>query len=378
MPSIIEKVVLSFRQGHSDKVYNIQLCEDGIDQCTVQFQYGRRGSTLTHGTKTTSPVSMATARRLYEALVKSKMAKGYVSDGVSSTPFVTPTDSGGLEDMWLPQLLNPIDLDQVEAYFTDPAYGMQLKADGERRILSYKDGAVAGYNRKGNAVSLPDVIFNAMREIADKYGSRQLAFDGEQIGDRFFVFDLLVDSQGDARVRPCAIRLTQAASLIESFARADSAISFLTLHATEQSKRDEFEAAQWLGQEGVVFKRLDAPYASGRPNSGGPALKAKFTQTATVRVGKRNPNKRSIGMDMHDSDAGTWVEVGSCTIPPNHLVPAVGAVVEVRYLYAYPGEGGCLFQPVYIGPRNDQDEGDCNRSQLKFKVAADELHAEVA
>jgi hypothetical protein len=55
--------------------------------------------------------------------------------------------------------------------------------------------------------------------------------------------------------------------------------------------------------------------------------------------------------------AGTGV--GSVTIPPSHTVPAAGSIVEVRYLYAY--EGGSLYQPVYLGIRDDIDAGAARR-----------------
>jgi bifunctional non-homologous end joining protein LigD len=62
--------------------------------------------------------------------------------------------------------------------------------------------------------------------------------------------------------------------------------------------------------------------------------------------------------------------VGNVTIPANHSIPAKGAIVEVRYLYAYPG--GSLFQPVYLGKRDDVDMRACTVSQLKFKAGEPE------
>jgi bifunctional non-homologous end joining protein LigD len=45
-------------------------------------------------------------------------------------------------------------------------------------------------------------------------------------------------------------------------------------------------------------------------------------------------------------------------------------VVEVRYLYAYPG--GSLYQPVYVGKRDDVEPAACTIGQLKFKPADEE------
>ena len=54
-------------------------------------------------------------------------------------------------------------------------------------------------------------------------------------------------------------------------------------------------------------------------------------------------------------------------------IPPAGTIVEVRYLYAYPG--GRLYQPVYLGPRDDVPPVACSMSQLKIKAAQDEQQA---
>jgi bifunctional non-homologous end joining protein LigD len=62
------------------------------------------------------------------------------------------------------------------------------------------------------------------------------------------------------------------------------------------------------------------------------------------------------------------VTIGNVTIPPNRAIPAVGAVVEIRYLYAY--QGGALYQPVYLGERDDVPAADCTveKQPLKYKA----------
>ena len=58
---------------------------------------------------------------------------------------------------------------------------------------------------------------------------------------------------------------------------------------------------------------------------------------------------------------------GNVTIPPNHDIPATGQVVECRYLYAFR-ESGCIYQPVYLGTRDDIRAEECTTAQLKFKA----------
>ena len=59
---------------------------------------------------------------------------------------------------------------------------------------------------------------------------------------------------------------------------------------------------------------------------------------------------------------------GNVTIPPNHTAPESGNVVEIRYLYAFP-DSGRLFQPAYLGARDDIPPEECTVGQLEFKVA---------
>jgi hypothetical protein len=103
------------------------------------------------------------------------------------------------------------------------------------------------------------------------------------------------------------------------------------------------------GKEGIVFKRRDAAYVPGRPASGGDQLKLKFTATASAIVAGADGSRRSVKLELLDGPRR--VGVGNVTIPANHPIPAVNQIVEVRYLYAYPG--GSLYQPVYLGKRDD-------------------------
>ena len=44
--------------------------------------------------------------------------------------------------------------------------------------------------------------------------------------------------------------------------------------------------------------------------------------------------------------------------------------MEIRYLYAH--KGGGLYQPVYLGPREDIEIAHCTTAQLKFKPEGEE------
>jgi bifunctional non-homologous end joining protein LigD len=63
-----ERVALYYREGSSDKVYQAAI-EPAGNQFVVNFAYGRRGATLTTGTKTSLPVDYAAAKKIYAKLV---------------------------------------------------------------------------------------------------------------------------------------------------------------------------------------------------------------------------------------------------------------------------------------------------------------------
>ena len=99
-------------------------------------------------------------------------------------------------------------------------------------------------------------------------------------------------------------------------------------------------------------------------------MKFKFTESASCCVFSVNSDKRSVRIGLleirDDPIKGQgMVPVGNVTIPPNHAIPNVGEIVEVEYLYAYPG--GSLYQPVYRGKRSDLDVSACTTRQLKYK-----------
>jgi bifunctional non-homologous end joining protein LigD len=68
------------------------------------------------------------------------------------------------------------------------------------------------------------------------------------------------------------------------------------------------------------------------------------------------------------TDGKNRFSVGNVTIPSKHSIPAEGVVVEIRYLYAY--SGGSLYQPVYLGMRDDVQPSPCRLNQLKIKAEA--------
>jgi bifunctional non-homologous end joining protein LigD len=348
-----ENITLYFKQGTSDKIYTVTLEEAGDGRFTVNFAYGRRGATLTTGTKTKTPVEYASAKKIYDKLVKSKTSKGYAPG--EEGPQYVHTDADTKDTGIQCQLLNFIEESQVAAYICDDDWWAQEKYDGKRMLLRKTD-AVTAINRRGLSVGAPDTVLASAGNVDQMY----LA-DGEAVGETLFVFDLLEIDKKNIRSLPYCQRLSN----LENLGLTGSLVIVETAK-TQEEKQHLYDRLRTSGGEGIVFKKHSAPYTAGRPNSGGNQVKFKFYATASVLVTKLN-EKSSVAVAVVSGE--DRVEVGNVTIPPNKDIPAVNAVIEVRYLYAY--QGGSLYQPVYIGVRDDLSIEDCVISQLKYKQETD-------
>jgi len=338
----MEHLTLYYRQGSSDKVYQASL-EPADGGHVVRFAYGRRGTTLQTGTKTPSPLAYDEAKRIYDQLIAEKTAKGY-TPGEDGTPYqhtAKAPQSTGVHC----QLLNPAEEDHIDRLIADPSWWMQEKYDGRRLLIRKSSDALTGINRLGLTVALPQTLIKAAANCPI-----DLIIDGEAIGD---------EEIGGLRYGERYLRLM---NLLASFQHPHLHLvptAFLPKH-----KAELFAQLKKGGCEGVVFKQTDAPYIAGRPASGGTQLKYKFCETASFIVGKVNA-KRSVSLLLFCGDR--IVAAGNVSIPPNHDLPHTGQVVECRYLYAFR-ESGSIYQPVYLGPRDDIRAEECTTAQLKFKT----------
>ncbi len=353
-----ERITLYYREGSSDKVYQASIEPQGA-LFVVNFAYGRRGSTMNTGTKTQTPVDHDSARNIYDKLIREKKAKGY-TEGPDGTPY-QHTDKELRVTGFLPQLLNPTDEEEAARLLQDPAWAMQEKFDG-RRVLLRKAGAeIHGINRKGLLIGLPSPIVVGAHKIGSDF-----IMDGECVGDVLYAFDLLEWDGADYRTTPYHHRFVKLSKLVN---RPDITHIELVETATDPANKNRlFRQLQTGKKEGVVFKRLDAPYTPGRPNRGGTQLKHKFYATCSAVVAKVN-DQRSVALRLLNGK--NWIAVGNVTIPANFNVPAVGEVVEIRYLYGFR-ESNALYQPVYLGPRTDVEQHECVLSQLKYKSTREE------
>jgi bifunctional non-homologous end joining protein LigD len=350
---------LFFREGSSDKVYNVHLSK-GVSGWDVRFQNGRRGKALRDGVKLEG-AEYPVALREYEKVVGAKIKGGYTEEE-SGVAFSSAKLAGHVTG-FRPQLLNEIS--EEEALALGPDWLVQEKHDGERRGAIFESGTVLYANRRGLAVGVQASVDEAFKRLGEAVGD--LDIDAEDMGDHLVIFDVTRHFMmgPDAPFRERAAVLAHLDKTIRNIGlfeqiRVDVPTplpEFIALGANGSFRR--------AGAEGFVLRHAESVYTPGRPNSGGEALKVKFWAEATCRVTGGRLGKASVGLELQDGIDGPWVPVGNVTVPSNQIKPEVGALVEVRYLYAEPG--GAMFQPLLKGIRTDITEEAAQMIQLKYK-----------
>jgi bifunctional non-homologous end joining protein LigD len=151
-------------------------------------------------------------------------------------------------------------------------YRMQMRvAGGEARLLTRKGldwtdrfGRIAGAGAK-----LPDCLIDGEIVALDKDGSPDFAGLQAALSDRktddlvFFVFDALFAQGEDLRALPLAERKRRLSALLDGLDAAGMR-SIRFVEHFQSGGEAVLRSACRLTLEGVVSKRLDAPYVSGR------------------------------------------------------------------------------------------------------------------
>ena len=352
----MEQTTLYFRHGGSDKMYQASITpKDG--GFVVPFAFGRRGTTLQTGTKTQAPVSYEKAKAIYEKLVAEKLAKGY-TPGEDGTPYQyteKETQTTGI----LPQLLNPIEEIEVNRLIADPRYWLQEKYDGRRQLIQKSGEAIIGINRRGLRVALPETLAEEVMGLP-----LDCILDGEAVDDQLHVFDLLRLDGEDLRPKPYLKRylgLMRLASAWEC-----QKIRLVACACVDQEKARMFQELRASEREGCVFKKIDEPYTSGRPASGAGA------QVQVLRDGllHRLADERETERFARPVRGRRRAQCRQRDHPSEPSGSRIGHRGGVPFPVRHPGVG-LIYQPVYLGSRDDLTSEECTVSQLKYKPEAE-------
>lgn len=242
-------------------------------------------------------------------------------------------------------------------------WSLEEKFDGERLVVKvyrhHLDGStvVRGFNRKGAEVRLPTFLKRGFSKFKPQPRS-PFIFDGEYLDHEYVIFDI-IRAPGLPTSSPLAVRQALLMGMDDRFG---DGIYVSPVAITEEDKTLLLKEVVKDHGEGVVAKRIDTPYTSGKTANW---LKFKFTKTADVFVTEvdRKGKELAVSIGLLDTD-GTVIDAGGLKIP-NDMIGAfkLGDVVEVKYLYST--DNNKLYQPIFIRRRTDKAKNECSVTQLK-------------
>jgi bifunctional non-homologous end joining protein LigD len=176
-------------------------------------------------------------------------------------------------------------------------WGHEVKFDGYRAQLNVEKGNAVIRTRTGldwterfkaiakEASAFPDCIIDGEIVALDdrqlpNFGALQAALSAEKSDDLvFYAFDLLFEGREDLR----GLALSERKARLEKFLSAQSASSGIRYVSHLQSNAEAVLASACkIGLEGIISKKLDAPYTSGRSDRW---LKAKCRAGQEVVLG---------------------------------------------------------------------------------------------
>ncbi len=194
---------------------------------------------------------------------------------------LAPLRAAGVRVRRIPDFVEPELCRLVERAPSGPGWVHEVKFDGYRLQARVVDGAVTLKTRKAldwtarfpavaaDASALPDCLIDGEVVALDQrqvpsFSALQAALADNKTEDLvFFAFDLLFQEHTDLRGAPLAERKARLQALLE---RAPGKHIRYVQHL--ESRGDAvFTSACKMGLEGIVSKRLTAPYSSGRGDS---------------------------------------------------------------------------------------------------------------
>jgi bifunctional non-homologous end joining protein LigD len=245
----------------------------------------------------------------------------------------------------LPGFVAPQLCESVERPPTGSGWVHEIKFDGYRMQLRVADGTVTLKTRKGldwtarfgaiahAASGFPDALIDGEivaldRNGAPDFAALQAALSEQATDDLiFFAFDFLFDGNTDLRQLAMSERKQQLESFLGAKGRASPRIRYV--EHFETSGDAVLRSACRLSLEGIVSKRLDAPYVSRRSSSW---TKAKCRAGHEVVIGgwsTTNGRFRSLLVGAHRGEHFVYigrVGTGYGEAKVDRLLPRLEAV----------------------------------------------------
>ena len=183
----------------------------------------------------------------------------------------------------MPDFVAPELCISVERPPSAEGWGHEIKFDGYRMQLRVEEGEAALKTRKGldwtakfsniarEGSGLPDVMIDGEIVALDHNGAPHFSTlqaalsDGRSENLIFFAFDLLFAGGEDLRALPLGERKARLKQLLDARKGKDSQIRYV--QHFESGGDAVLQSACKLELEGIISKKLDAPYRSGRSDN---------------------------------------------------------------------------------------------------------------
>jgi ATP-dependent DNA ligase len=268
-----------------------------------------------------------------------------------------------------PMLAESIDPSALPRYARDPDWWVQLKADGHRFIIEVSEGKVEVWNRAGmpKTANVPHAV---LREF-DCFATGHWVFDGEIVGYRLMLFDLVVAGGIAGPQTRFDERFFTLTTLFEEWSPNPEHVVLLECARSEAEKRAMMDKARSEHREGVMLRNVAGTYQAGRRPQ---LIKCKFTKEADCIVTATNVNgHNNVVLSLLDPLHDRVVEVGRASANGKTPVPEVGDVWEVKFLYVVDPAAPRLYQPRLVRRRFDKDLDECLLHQLDHSFTNKDL-----
>ena len=267
------------------------------------------------------------------------------SQSVKGAPRASQERSEPLPDFIAPQLCQ-----SVPRPPTGTGWLHEIKFDGYRVQLRVQNGKVSLKTRKGldwtakfrviaeEAASLPDTMLDGEVIALDENGAPNFAALQAALSEQdtanlvFYVFDLLFEGEHDLRALPLVERKQRLRKLL-SARKARKAARIRFVEHFETGGDAVLRSACKLSLEGIVSKRADAPYRSGRTDSW---TKAKCRAGHEVVIGgwsTTGRDFRSLLVGVHRAEHFVYVGrvgTGFSQTTVKQLLPRLKAVAATK------------------------------------------------
>lgn len=260
-----------------------------------------------------------------------------------------------------PMLADSIKFDDLASYIVNPSWVAQLKADGQRLVVTVEDGVVSAIGRDGQE---KNGLTHKLLGQFEPFDVGRWVFDGEIISGQLHLFDLIEGGAHVTQLSPFSDRWLALSILYRELWKPDPAVvSLLPVAVTETEKLGLVQTAADEKREGIMLRNLNGQYLWGRRSSH--LLKCKFTKEVdaiVLRVG--DEGKENVTLGLIDPDGDRIVEIGRASAIGKKPTPQPMDVWEVTYLYVVAPENPRLYQPRLVRKRDDKELSECLFSQL--------------